>query len=90
MYFFIHGGGLPKNYSDEGGGGHAKKIGNWGGGLYNFQITLLQIPPAPPYPIKNERSLRRVRSICLLGVLVAVEGEGWMVLVIEKYDYGIF
>ena len=50
MYFFIHGGGgLPKNYSDE-GGGHAKKIGNWGGGSYNFQITLLQIPPAPPTP----------------------------------------
>ena len=44
------GGGLPKNYSDE-GGGHAKKIGNWGGGgSYNFQITLLQIPPAPPTP----------------------------------------
>ena len=52
MYFFIHGGrGLPKNYSDEGGrgGSHAKKIGNWGGS-YNFQITLLQIPPAPPTP----------------------------------------
>ena len=53
MYFFIHGGeggrGLPKIYFDEGGGGHAKKIGNWGGGggSYNFQITLLQIPPAP-------------------------------------------
>ena len=42
-------GGLPKNYSDEGGGGHAKKIGNWGGS-YNFQITLLEIPPAPPTP----------------------------------------
>ena len=49
MYFFIHGGGgLPKNYSDEGGGGQAKKIGNWGG--VNFQITLLQIPPAPLTP----------------------------------------
>ena len=28
--------------------------------------------------------------ICLLGLQVAVEGEEWMVLVIEKYDYGIF
>ena len=26
----------------------------------------------------------------LLGELVAVEGEGWMVLAMDKYDYGIF
>ena len=32
----------------------------------------------------------RVRSICLLGVQVAVEGKGWMVLAIDNYDYGIF
>ena len=31
-----------------------------------------------------------MHSICLLGVQVAVEGEEWMVLVIDKYDYGIF
>ena len=31
-----------------------------------------------------------MRSICLLGLKVAVEGEEWMVLLIEKYDYGIF
>ena len=31
-----------------------------------------------------------MRSICLLGVQVAVEGEERMVLVIDKYDYGIF
>ena len=35
-----------------------------------------------------------MRSICLSGVQVAVEGEGrmqeWMVLAIDKYDYGIF
>ena len=31
-----------------------------------------------------------MRSICLLGVQVTVEGEGWMVLGIDKYDYGIF
>ena len=31
-----------------------------------------------------------MRSICLLGVQVAFdEGEGWMVLVIDNYDYGI-
>ena len=29
-------------------------------------------------------------SICLLGVEVAVEGEGWMVLAIDNYDYGVF
>ena len=32
----------------------------------------------------------RVRSVCLLGVQVAVEVEEWMVLAIDKYDYGIF
>ena len=31
-----------------------------------------------------------MRSICLLGVQVAVEGEEWMVPAIDKYDYGIF
>ena len=31
-----------------------------------------------------------MRSICLLGVQVAVEGKGWMVLVIDNYDYGMF
>ena len=51
MYFFIDGGGdLPKNYSDEGGGMRKKsEIG----GSYNFQITLLQIPPSPPLPHKK-------------------------------------
>ena len=31
-----------------------------------------------------------MRSICLLGVQVAVEGEEWMILAVDKYDYGIF
>ena len=34
-----------------------------------------------------------MRSICLLGYAyrrVTVEGEDWMVLAIDKYDYGIF
>ena len=31
-----------------------------------------------------------MRSICLLVVQVEVEGEEWMVLAIDKYDYGIF
>ena len=31
-----------------------------------------------------------MRSIRLLGVQVAVEGQGWMVLAIDNYDYGIF
>ena len=31
-----------------------------------------------------------MRSICLPGVQVAVEGKGWMVLAIDNYDFGIF
>ena len=31
-----------------------------------------------------------MRSMCLLGVQVAADGEGWMVLAIDNYDYGIF
>ena len=33
-----------------------------------------------------------MRSICLRGVQVAVEGIGerWIVLAIDSYDYGIF
>ena len=29
-----------------------------------------------------------MRSICLLGVQVAVEGKGWMVLAIDWSDFG--
>ena len=31
-----------------------------------------------------------MRTICLLGVQVADEGKGWMVLAVNNYDYGIF
>ena len=31
-----------------------------------------------------------MRSICLLSVKVAVEGEGRMLLAIDNYDYDIF
>ena len=31
-----------------------------------------------------------MRSICLLGLQVAVEGEEWMVLAIDKYDKAHF
>ena len=31
-----------------------------------------------------------MRSICFLGVQVAVEGKGWMALAIDNYSYGIF
>ena len=44
IFFDSRGKGLPKNYSDE-EGPWEKKTGS--GGSYNFQITLLQIPPAP-------------------------------------------
>ena len=39
----------------------------------------------PPHEFSNGLSLRRVRSICLLGVQVAVEGKGGMVLPIDNY-----
>ena len=29
-------------------------------------------------------------SICLLGLQVAVDGEEWMVLRIDKFDYAMF
>ena len=29
-------------------------------------------------------------SICLLGLQVAVDWEEWMVLRIDKFDYGMF
>ena len=29
-------------------------------------------------------------SISLLGVQVAVEGKGWIVLAVDKYDYDLF
>ena len=31
-----------------------------------------------------------MRKLRLLGVQVAVEGKGWMVLAIDNYDYGSF
>ena len=40
--------------------------------------------PPPPHKFSNGLSLRRVRSICLLGVQVAVEGKGGMVLPIAN------
>ena len=29
-------------------------------------------------------------SICLLGLQVALDEEEWMILAIDKYDYGMF
>ena len=41
------GGGLPKNYSDE-GGGHAKKIGNGGGHtIFKLHSSKSHQPPLP-------------------------------------------
>ena len=31
-----------------------------------------------------------MHSICLIGVQVAVEREGWMILAIDKNDYDLF
>ena len=56
MYFFIHGGGggLPKNYSDEGG---AMRKKSEIGGVIQFSNYTPSNPTSPPYPIKKERSL---------------------------------
>ena len=82
------GGGLPKNYSDE-RGGHAKKIGNGGRGSYNFQITLLQIPPAPLYPIKNERSLMMSIILSILKLVFAGPVLLRLPMLIVLLSYGI-
>ena len=58
MYFFYSWGGAFQKITLMRGGGMQKKS-EIGGGSYNFQITLLQIPPAPPYRIENEQSLRK-------------------------------
>ena len=39
-------------------GGRGKKISCLGGSC-SFLMTLQKIPPAPPYLVKNERSLKR-------------------------------
>ena len=41
-------GGLPKNYSDE-GGRHVTKIGNWGGGdtIFKLHSSKSHQPPLP-------------------------------------------
>ena len=40
--------------------------------------------------IAEKRTARLKSWFRLLGVQVAVEGKGWMVLSIDNYDYGIF
>ena len=51
MYFFIHGGGegLPKNYSDEGGGA-CEKNRKLGGGVIQFSNYTPPNPTSPPTP----------------------------------------
>ena len=56
MYFLIHGGGGFQKITLT-SGGHAKKIGNWGGGGIQFSNYTPLNPTSSPYPIKNERSL---------------------------------
>ena len=59
MYFFFMGGGGFQKITLMRGGGHAKKIGNWGG-VIQFSNYTPPNPTSPPYPIKNERSLMLV------------------------------
>ena len=66
MYFFIHGGAFQKITLMR-GGGHAKKIGNRGGGVILFSNYTPPNPTSPPYPMKNERSLNTSIILFLLG-----------------------
>ena len=72
------GGGLPKNYSDEGGGGMRKKS-EIGGGHTIFKLHSSK-SHQPPYPIKNERSLNCMdeltHSTFLLDGVSGVGGGG--------------
>ena len=54
------GGGLPKNYSDEGG---AMRNTSEIGGVIQFSNYTPPNPSSPLYPIKNERSLKVQLSI---------------------------
>ena len=53
--------------------------------MFPCAIFFLYLARPPPHGFSNGLSLRRVRSICLLGVQVAVEGKGGMVLPIDNY-----
>ena len=57
MYFFIHGGGggLPKNYSNEGGA--MRKKSEIGGVIQFSNYTPPNPTSPPPLPQKNEWSL---------------------------------
>ena len=66
-------GGLPKNYSDEGGGRVMRKkseIG--GGGVIQFSNYTSPNPTSPPYPIKNERSLITEKKSAIGAVVAGV------------------
>ena len=52
MYFFIDGGGTFQKITLMRGRGHAKKIGNWGGGHTIFKLHSSK-SPQPPLPHKK-------------------------------------
>ena len=56
VFFYSWGGGLLKNYSDEGEGA-CEKNRKLGGGVIQFSNYTPPKPTSPPNPIKNERSL---------------------------------
>ena len=60
MYFFYSwgGGGGFQKITLMRGGAHAKKNRKLGGGVIQFSNYTLPNPTSPPYPIKNDRSLK--------------------------------
>ena len=81
------GGGFQKITLMRGGG--MRKKSEMGGGSYNFQITLLQIPPAPLYPIKNERSLMMSTILSILKLVFAGPVLLRLPMLIVLLSYGI-
>ena len=53
-------------------------------------VKMAMFASRPIIITKYTGSIGDVRSICLIGVQVAVEREGWIILAIGKYDYGLF
>ena len=88
MYFFIDGGGTFQKITLMRGGA-CEKNRKLGGGSYNFQITLLQIPPAPLYPIKNERSLMMSIILSILKLVFAGPVLLRLPMLIVLLSYGI-
>ena len=71
------------------GGGHAKKIGNGGGGVIQFSNYTPPNPTSPPYPIKNERSVMMSIILSILKLVFAGPVLLRLPILIVLLSYGI-